>query len=114
MQMNFLRPVRVSLGLLMMLGASLPLDAVASNGHITTADMNPNRQASIADATYAGPAHASRAVYTAPIVNRAPVQVTAPSVRENEVGGWKLLVAVVGLIGIRLWYAGKKSLPLIG
>lgn len=114
MQMNFLRPVRILLGLLVTLGASLPLGAVASNGHITTADMNPNRQASVADAEYAPPARASRAVYTTPIVERVSAQVAAPNVGENEVGAWKLLVAVVGLIGIRLWHAGKKSLPLIG
>lgn len=121
MHMKSPYPIRTYLGLLATLAAASSIDAVASSTAVTSADLNTGRQrqASVAIARYDGPAHATRAVYTVPGVDRRPVEINAPrvsehEVSEHEVGGWKLLLAVIGLIGIRLWHAGKKSLPLIG
>lgn len=114
MHMKSPHPIRIYLGLLATLAAASSIDAGASSIPITTADLNTTRQASVATAAYDGPAHATRAVYTVPVVDQRPVQINASSVSEHEVDGWKLLLAVIGLIGIRLWHAGKKSLPLIG
>lgn len=121
MHMKSSSPIRIYLGLLATLAAASSIDAVASSTVVTTADLNTgrHRQAVVAIARYDGPAQATRAVYTVPSVDRRPVEMNAPRVSEHEmsepeVGGWKLLLAVIGLIGIRLWHAGKKTLPLIG
>ncbi|MBT9566915.1 MAG: hypothetical protein IV085_01310 [Thiobacillus sp.] len=117
MQLKSLRAARVSLGILVMLGTASSIDAIASSEHITTADMKSSRQPAAVATTvyqYEAPAHASRAVYTLPVVEQPPVTENSARVSDDRVDGWKLMVAVIGLIGIRLWHAGKKSLPLIG
>jgi len=114
MHMKSPHPIRIYLGLLATLAAASSIDAGASGIPAATADLDMRRHAVVATAAYDGPARASRAVYTVSAVNQPPVQHRAASVSEHEVDGWKLLAAVIGLVGIRLWYAGKKILPLIG
>lgn len=113
MYMKPSHPVRSYLGLLAAL-AALSFDACASGEIISTADLNTSRRAAVATVAYDGAAGAARAVYTVPAVDRPRGPPRGESVSEHEVDGWKLLAAVIGLVGIRLWHAGKKILPLIG
>ena len=107
--------VGVSAWFLAMLAALLSFDTLASSMQITTADLNVNRKASVAVsvavAAYGTPVGASYTAYVGPVADEASSKVNVSPA--SEVDGWTLFVAIMGLIGMRLWRVDKKSLPVI-
>lgn len=75
------------------------------------AELSGKYEASAAVAVYRMPANMSYTHHAGPPVGDTYGRETAPHV--SEVNGWALFATLLGLIGMRLWYAGKKRLPTL-
>lgn len=111
------RPARHVLAVLAVLAAATgSVNAQAYSVPIPNADLVDARQGGVVKVAYGATSAGSRAMYAAPKTGTpsSPSVASAPSADFGEVEFWQLLLAVIGLAGIRMWRAGKKSLPLLG
>lgn len=92
---------------LAILAASLPVDSMASGEHMTTADRRVYRQPAIRAISYRAPVYAA---YARPVVKDSDTLSVSVV---PEVDTWTMLVAILGLISMRLWRSGKKNLLVI-
>lgn len=109
MHMKMKRTIRVVVWSTAILAGPSLVDAFASD--IRTTELSGKHEASAAVAIYRMPANASYTRHAAPPVGDAYGRATAPYV--SEVNGWALFATLLGLINMRLWYAGKKRLPTL-
>lgn len=111
------RPLRnawVSLALLAAAAGSV--NAHAYSVPIPSADLGDARPGAVVKVAYGAQGAASRAIYAAPaaVTSESRPGAAPASGGVGEVELWQLGLAVLGLAGIRMWRAGKKSLPLLG
>ena len=102
------------------LATSLSFDTIASSldtkKQITTvkmsmAKLNMEREIAVISTVNSGPALVSYTNYARPDADDVSGKATVS--QRPAIDGWKLLAAILGLVGMRLWHAGKKSLPVI-
>lgn len=107
--------LRLPLTMLSLLAAAtLSLEAQAYSVAIPAAEIGQGRHAAAVTVGYGGAAQAVRVAYPGPAGETETEAMAAPASDAQKVEGWQLLLAVLGLVGMRMWRAGKKSLPLIG
>ncbi|OZA24810.1 MAG: hypothetical protein B7X93_11195 [Hydrogenophilales bacterium 17-61-9] len=94
---------------LAILAGSLPGTSVASMRHVTATDSYPDRQPAMRPASYSPPGYA----YASFAVNDAPVSAKSSVSGVPEVDGRTMFAAILGLVGMRLWRGGEKTLPII-
>jgi hypothetical protein len=95
---------------LAILAASLPVDSVASVQRVATAEMGVNRPPTVRAISYGAPVHSA---YPKPAVNDVSIRSASRVSVAPEVDPWTMLVAILGLISMRLWRSGKKTLLVI-
>ncbi|HQT33827.1 MAG: hypothetical protein ACYC39_12485 [Thiobacillus sp.] len=95
---------------LAILAASLPVDSVASVQRVATAEMGVDRPPSVRTIAYGAPVYSA---YSRPAVNDASSRGASRVSVAPEVDPWTMLVAILGLISMRLWRSGKKKLLVI-
>ncbi|MBT9590090.1 MAG: hypothetical protein IV089_04165 [Thiobacillus sp.] len=95
---------------LAILAGSLPGASVASILHVTTTDRYLDRQPAMRAISYSTPGYATYASFA---VNDAPVPAKSSVSGVPEVDGLTMFAAIFGLIGMRLWRGGEKTLPII-
>ena len=93
---------------LAVLAASLPVDSVASVQRVATTERGVTP--SVRTIAYGTPVYS---VYSRPAVNDAPIRGASRISVAPEVDPWTMLVAILGLISMRLWRSGKKQLLVI-
>lgn len=109
MHMKMQRTIRVLVWSTAILAGPSLVDAFASD--IRTTELSGKYEASASVAIYRTPANTSYTRHAGPPVGGAYGGETAPYV--SEVNGWALFATLLGLINMRLWYAGKKRLPTL-
>lgn len=95
---------------LVILAGSLPVASVASFLSVTASDRFLNRQPATRTMSYNAPGYEK---YTGFAVNDAPVLIKSGISGVPEVDGRTMFAAILGLIGMRLWLGGDKTLPII-
>lgn len=103
------RTIRVAVWSVAILAGPSLVDAFASE--IRMAEWNGKYEATAAVAVYRMPPNASYTRHAGPPEGDAYGRAAAPHV--SEVNGWALFATLLGLISMRLWYAGKKRLPTL-
>ncbi|WP_169335097.1 hypothetical protein [Thiobacillus thioparus] len=101
--MKIHRTIRVVVWSTAILAGPSLVDALASEIRMT--ELGGKYEASTAVAIYRMSANAPDTRYVA--------HGRAMSPHVSEVNGWALVSTLLGLINMRLWYAGKKRLPTL-
>ncbi len=109
MHMKIHRTIRVAVWSIAILAGPSLVDALASGIRMT--ELSGKYEASAAVAVYRMPANAPDTRYVGPAMGGAYGRAMAPHV--SEVNGLALFATLLGLINMRLWYAGKKRLPTL-
>ncbi|WP_161984181.1 hypothetical protein [Sulfuriferula plumbiphila] len=94
------------------LAGSLACDTAASSLQVATTNVTHavgNHKSAVVAVSYRTPAYAG---YASSVTDAAAVDKSSVSA-VPEVDIWTMLVAILGLTGMRLWRGGKKGLPAI-
>ncbi|HUW28408.1 MAG TPA: hypothetical protein VMV97_07350 [Sulfuriferula sp.] len=105
---NFIGAFTLSLAAL---AGSLSSDTVASSLQVVTANADGNHKPAVVAVSYSTPAYAYPS-FTSSGADAA-IQDKSSVSAVPEVDIWTLLVAILGLTGMRLLRGGKKRLPAI-